>query len=69
MLSAPSPGTHLQAPEEAIATARDANDLLAETVAAQPDRFAGFALLLMRRLLPGPDRRQGGDPPSVTATR
>lgn len=47
VLSASSPGTHLQAPEEAIATARGANDLLAEAVAARPDRFAGFALLPM----------------------
>lgn len=47
VLSASSPGTHLQTPEEAIPTARDSNDLLAETVAAHPDRFAGFALLPM----------------------
>ncbi len=51
VLSASSPGTHLQAPGDAIATARDANDLLFETVAARPDRFAGFALLPM----PAPD--------------
>ncbi|MGH9108358.1 MAG: amidohydrolase family protein, partial [Acidimicrobiales bacterium] len=51
VLSASSPGTHLQAPADAIATARDANDLLADTVAAHPDRFAGFALLPM----PAPD--------------
>jgi len=47
VLSASSPGTHLQAPDEAVATARDANDLLAEAVAAHPGRFAGFALLPM----------------------
>ena len=47
VLSPSSPGTHLQSPADAVATARDANDLLAEAVAAHPDRFAGFALLPM----------------------
>lgn len=51
VLSASSPGTHLQAPAEAVTTARDANDLLADAVAAHPDRFAAFALLPM----PAPD--------------
>jgi gamma-resorcylate decarboxylase len=32
-------------PDEAIATAREANDALAEIVAARPDRFQGFAAL------------------------
>lgn len=47
VLSASSPGTHMQKPAEAIATARNVNDLAAETVAAHPDRFAAFALLPM----------------------
>ncbi|MGH9089312.1 MAG: amidohydrolase family protein [Acidimicrobiales bacterium] len=47
ILSASSPGTHLQTPDDAIVTAREANDLLADTVAAHPDRYAGFALLPM----------------------
>jgi hypothetical protein len=51
VLSPSSPGTHLQAPADAIATARDANDRLAEVVTAHPTRFAGFAVLPM----PDPD--------------
>lgn len=47
VLSPSSPGTHLLSPADAVTVARDANDLLAETVAAHPDRFAGFALLPM----------------------
>lgn len=47
VLSPSSPGTHLQPPDEAVATSRATNDLLAETVAAHPDRYAGFSLLPM----------------------
>ncbi|MHB1555608.1 MAG: amidohydrolase family protein [Acidimicrobiales bacterium] len=47
VLSPSSPGTHLQSPADAIATARDANDQLADAVAAHPSRFAGFAVLPM----------------------
>ena len=35
-------------PSEARATAREANDALAEIVAAHPDRFAGFAAIAMQ---------------------
>jgi 2,3-dihydroxybenzoate decarboxylase len=35
-------------PERAVARAREANDALAEIVAARPDRFAGFAALPMQ---------------------
>ena len=51
VLSPSSPGTHLQAPDDAVATARHTNDELADAIAAHPDRFAGFALLPM----PAPD--------------
>lgn len=55
VLSPSSPGTHLQSPADAMATARDANDLLFEAVNAHPDRFAGFALLPM----PAPEAAAG----------
>jgi gamma-resorcylate decarboxylase len=35
-------------PSKAAATAREANDALAEVVAAHPDRFAGFAAVAMQ---------------------
>ncbi len=47
VLSPSSPGAHLMGPDEAVATCRATNDLLARTVAERPDRFAGFALLPM----------------------
>lgn len=34
--------------EDAVSTAREANDALADIVAAHPDRFAGFAALAMQ---------------------
>lgn len=45
VLSHTSPGTQQLAPDLAVRLARDANDALARTVAAHPDRFAGFAIL------------------------
>ncbi len=45
VLSHTSPGTQQLTPDLAVKLARDANDSLARTIAAHPDRFAGFALL------------------------
>ena len=45
VLSMAGPGADLLAPEQAIPWAREANDTLAEAIAAHPDRFAGFAHL------------------------
>jgi uncharacterized protein len=48
VLSHTVPGAEAVEPVRAITAARTANDDLAETVAAHPDRFAGFAALPMR---------------------
>ncbi|WP_084514261.1 amidohydrolase family protein [Nocardia acidivorans] len=48
VLSHTTPGAEALAPRQAIPAARAANDALADIVAAQPDRFAGFAALPMR---------------------
>ncbi len=45
VLSLTSPGTELLDATEAIALARDANNVLAEAVRRHPSRFAGFAAL------------------------
>jgi predicted TIM-barrel fold metal-dependent hydrolase len=47
VLSVVGPGAHLLEPEKGPAFARDYNNLLAEKVAAYPDRFAAFAHLPM----------------------
>jgi uncharacterized protein len=48
VLSHTVPGAEALEAERAVAAARAANDGLADTVAAHPDRFAGFAALPMR---------------------
>jgi uncharacterized protein len=45
VLSVTTPGTQSLPPAEAVRLARDANDMLAATVSAQPGRFAAFATL------------------------
>ncbi len=45
VLSLNSPGVEQSEPADAIACARDANDLLAEAIKRYPTRFAGFASL------------------------
>ena len=45
VLSLTAPGVQNLDPEEAVALARSANDLLAATVRARPDRFRGLATL------------------------
>ena len=45
VLSHGAPGTEQLEPEQAIRLAREANDYLADAVAAHPDRFAAFATL------------------------
>ena len=45
VLSHTFPATEGLLPSEAVPLARDANDWLAEAIAAHPDRFAGFATL------------------------
>lgn len=45
VLSHTNPAVENLAPEVAIPLAREANDYLAEAIAAHPDRFAGFATL------------------------
>ncbi|GJG89126.1 amidohydrolase [Gemmatimonadetes bacterium T265] len=45
VLSLTSPGTQGLDPADAVPLARDANDVIAATVARRPDRFAGFATL------------------------
>src|SRR5215469_9280561 len=45
VLSLTSPGTEQLEAAEAVALAREANDLLAEAVRRHPNRFAGFAAL------------------------
>lgn len=45
VLSLTSPGTEQLDAPDAVALARDANDLLAEAVRRHPNRFAGFAAL------------------------
>jgi predicted TIM-barrel fold metal-dependent hydrolase len=45
VLSLTSPGTEQLDAAEAVAIARDANDILAEAVRRHPSRFAGFAAL------------------------
>ena len=45
VLSLTSPGTEQLQATEAVALARDANDILAEAVRRHPSRFAGFAAL------------------------
>ena len=42
---APAPGVQGIEPSEAVALARDLNDLTAETIRRWPDRFEGFAVL------------------------
>jgi uncharacterized protein len=48
VLSHTVPGAEAWEAERAIAAARAANDGLADTIAAHPDRFAGFAALPVR---------------------
>jgi len=48
VLSHTVPGAEVWPAAEAVAGARQANDDLAKTIAAHPDRFAGFASLPMR---------------------
>lgn len=48
VLSHTVPGAEALEPAHAVSAARTANDDLAKTVAAHPDRFAGFAALPMR---------------------
>lgn len=55
VLSHGNPGLQVMEPETAIRLARIANDRLATTVAAHPDRFAGFAAL------PTPDPKAAAD--------
>ena len=45
VLSHGAPGTEQLEPEQAIPLAREANDYLARSIAAQPDRLAAFATL------------------------
>jgi len=45
ILSHTAPAAQNRDPETAVRLARSANDLLHRTVAAKPDRFAGFAIL------------------------
>ena len=45
VLSLTSPGLHDLEPAEAIALARETNNLIAATVASHPDRFEGFATI------------------------
>jgi uncharacterized protein len=45
VLSLTSPGLHDLEPAEAIALARETNDLIAATIASHPDRFDGFATI------------------------
>lgn len=47
VLSLSGPGADLLAPSEGVAWAREVNDALAEVVAANPTRYAGFAHLPM----------------------
>ncbi len=55
VLSVGSPGTQPLKAAEAVALAREANDVIAAAVAAHPDRFAGFATL------PTPDPEAAAD--------
>ncbi|WP_375419210.1 amidohydrolase family protein [uncultured Hymenobacter sp.] len=45
VLSVTAPGTQILSPAEAVPLARQANDALAATVRAHPDRYAGWATL------------------------
>ncbi len=45
VLSLTSPGLHNLPPDEAASLARQTNDLIARTVASDPDRFDGFATI------------------------
>ena len=45
VLSTSGPGSDLLPPAESVAWARECNDMLADAIAAKPDRFAGFAHL------------------------
>ncbi|WP_211746176.1 amidohydrolase family protein [Paenibacillus sp. Marseille-Q4541] len=44
-LSYSAPGAQILPPAEAISFAREANDYLADSIKAHPDRFVGFAML------------------------
>jgi uncharacterized protein len=48
VLSLAGPGANLLDGAEGIALARDINDILADSIAEYPERFAGFAHLPMR---------------------
>lgn len=45
VLSSSGPGSELLPPAEAVAWARDCNDMLADHIKSKPDRYAGFAHL------------------------
>src|SRR6266478_3940309 len=63
VISHGAPSTQRLDPETAVRLARNANDRLAQAIAAHPDRFAGFAAL------PTPDPKAAADELERTVTR
>jgi len=63
VLSHGAPSTQRMDPETAVKLSRGANDRLAETISAQPERFAGFACLAT------PDPKAAADELERAATR
>jgi predicted TIM-barrel fold metal-dependent hydrolase len=62
VISHGAPSTQRLDPETAVRLARNANDRLAQAIAAHPDRFAGFAAL------PTPDPKAAADELERTVT-
>ena len=63
VISHGAPSTQRLDPETAVRLARNANDRLAQAIAAHPDRFAGFAAL------PTPDPKAAADELERTVTQ
>jgi predicted TIM-barrel fold metal-dependent hydrolase len=63
VISHGAPSTQRLDPETAVRLARNANDRLAQAIAAHPDRFAGFAAL------PTPDPKAAADELERTITQ
>lgn len=63
VISHGAPSTQRLDPESAVRLARNANDRLAQAIAAYPDRFAGFAAL------PTPDPKAAADELERTVTQ
>lgn len=63
VISHGAPSTQRLDPENAVRLARNANDRLAQAIAAHPDRFAGFAAL------PTPDPKAAADELERTVTQ